>query len=587
MKYPYLQGYRAQQIVTTEFLGLNMSPETMDGECHSMLNLSPRLYPMLSTKKSDIKGNIRANVQGLLVGDGIITVENNNVYINANLAMSGMLTDGKKTLVRMGAYLLIFPDKVYMNLTNYNDYGRMEASATVSGVVVKPARNDGGQLPDNIPYGTSAPTSPNDGDYWVDTRGDTAVLRQYSALSDTWAEVPSTYVRIEGTGIDTPFDVGDSVNISGIGIDEALNGYSVIEQKGSGWILIQGLVKQVYSLPDASVTLERKLPDLDYVIENNNRLWGCKYGVVDGKTVNAIYASKLGDFKNWNVFQGIATDAWAAGVGGDGQFTGAIAYQGYPMFFKENMLYRVAGNTPETFTVIDTPLRGVKKGCSHSLVIVNEYLYYVSNDGVMVFDGSIPVKISGKLGDVQLSDASGGAYNQGYVLSVNASAARLFFYDTGKRLWYEWGCNGLTIDRMQENHVADETFPAGLMGVSNGELVLVEGDIEESLPWSLETGVTGYEFPNRKYISRLNMRVELGQGATLKAEIQYNSDGEWRTLGEKTNHLTTPKTAQFPLRPRRCDHFNLRLTGTGQMRMYSYSRELEAGTDGMYKGGRR
>jgi hypothetical protein len=44
---------------------------------------------------------------------------------------------------------------------------------------------------------------------------------------------------------------------------------------------------------EAEVTIARVMSDLEYVCENENRLWG-----VGG---NTIYSSKLGDPFNWNV----------------------------------------------------------------------------------------------------------------------------------------------------------------------------------------------------------------------------------------------------------------------------------------------
>ena len=74
---------------------------------------------------------------------------------------------------------------------------------------------------------------------------------------------------------------------------------------------------------------------MDFVIESGNRLWGCRYGkALNGETVNEIYASKLGDFRNWYCFAGISTDSYTASVGTDGAFTGAVTYMGRPIFFK-------------------------------------------------------------------------------------------------------------------------------------------------------------------------------------------------------------------------------------------------------------
>ena len=40
-----------------------------------------------------------------------------------------------------------------------------------------------------------------------------------------------------------------------------------------------------------------------------------------GEAVNEIYASKLGDFRNWRCFEGLSTDSYAAARGSDGAFT--------------------------------------------------------------------------------------------------------------------------------------------------------------------------------------------------------------------------------------------------------------------------
>ncbi len=48
-----------------------------------------------------------------------------------------------------------------------------------------------------------------------------------------------------------------------------------------------------------TLSVRRTVPDLLYVCENENRLWGCD------KTT--IYASKLGDIFNWNVYDGLDT----------------------------------------------------------------------------------------------------------------------------------------------------------------------------------------------------------------------------------------------------------------------------------------
>lgn len=83
-----------------------------------------------------------------------------------------------------------------------------------------------------------------------------------------------------------------------------------------------------------AVTLERKAPKLDYVVECNNRLWGCS------SEENEIYACKLGDATNWNCFAGLATDSYTVSVGSDGPFTGAAVQLGYVLFLRRTACTR-------------------------------------------------------------------------------------------------------------------------------------------------------------------------------------------------------------------------------------------------------
>lgn len=71
---------------------------------------------------------------------------------------------------------------------------------------------------------------------------------------------------------------------------------------------------------------------------------------------------------------------------------------GYVLFFKENTIHKIYGSRPADYQVVSTQCRGVAKGASRSLSVINETLYYLSTEGVMAWDGSLPVNISGRLG---------------------------------------------------------------------------------------------------------------------------------------------------------------------------------------------
>ena len=78
------------------------------------------------------------------------------------------------------------------------------------------------------------------------------------------------------------------------------------------------------------------------------------------------------------------------------------------------------------------------KNAARSLCVLNETLYYLSPDGVMAWDGSIPTKVSAVLDASRLANvqsAVGGALDGRYYLHISRTAGtqgqtRLLVYDT-------------------------------------------------------------------------------------------------------------------------------------------------------------
>lgn len=89
------------------------------------------------------------------------------------------------------------------------------------------------------------------------------------------------------------------------------------------------------------------------------------------------------------------------------------------------------------------PGRG--KGSKRSLSVINETLYYLSCEGVMAWDGSLPVNVSTMLDRTSLMNAryaAGAALDARYYLytrvpQATGTRARLLVYDTERKLWHE------------------------------------------------------------------------------------------------------------------------------------------------------
>lgn len=104
-----------------------------------------------------------------------------------------------------------------------------------------------------------------------------------------------------------------------------------------------------------------------------------------------------------------------------------------------------------------------------------------------------------------------------------------------------------------------------------------EGMLEPPVHWYAETGIQYYEYPDKKYVSRYNLRLKMDKSSRLKILIEYDSDGNWIPSGEIFYSGTG--TVTVPIRPRRCDHMRLRLEGRGNFRLFSIARYLEMGSD--------
>lgn len=594
MFYPTLAEIAKTQEFTQTFGGLNCGPRVSDGEWADMRNLSGDAYPVLSPRKNrSVFSTHEQTIRGVYIKGGhIIHVAGNKAYVdgvNTGLSVSGG-TAQPVQIVGMGVHVVFFPGGEWFDLVEYTNTGRMtsgkiEARTEVSCGVTNP---DTGEVPivffhpakgDGSIYDKvvgKEPESPEDGTLWVDTRGEAPVAKVYNEEGGIWVIVAQTYIRIEGPGIGVGLEPGDGVTISGAALKygeeftKLVNGSFTLKAREDDWILIPGILGSMLRQTTGTITVKRVLPDMDYVVEANNRLWGCKYGMayVDGKEtfVNEIYASALGDFKNWNKHDGLSTDRYVASQGSDGPWTGAIVYQGKPMFFKADSVSVVTVAAAGNHMVTTRQMRGLQVG--QSLAIVNEVLYYCTGREIVAYNGTYPNTVSSALQGPWDRAVAGALGNKYYVCLTRNGVSEMYVYDTSKGFWHK------------EDEIAVEMFAGDLTGlyyVSGHEIWQVEtGD--RNVDWMAETGDIGLSQPGKKYVSRLDLRANVPDGAYIDVEVQYDSDGEWQYKGRLWGSgLIHSKV--FPILPKRCDHMRIRLTGHGDFRLYSIGKIRERGSD--------
>lgn len=571
---PLLKDVKIKRSVTESFLGYNRSLKIRSGEFEHMENLCSDHFPLMANRpKRSLAARLSAP-QLLAARKSLVWVDGGGLYMDGKAVEGISLSDGEKTMVSMGAYILIFPDKLYLNTEDLSDFGSIEAEfVSEAEVSLSLSRLDGRDMGD-IPVSVSPPENPQNGDLWIDSSGTAHSLKQYSQANDMWAEQTACFVKLSSGGLGVDFLENDAVEISGLSGEAAfLNGMHIVEKRGEDYILINAILPRAHTQSEA-VKICRKMPDMDFVTEAENRLWGCKYGLVEGRTVNEIYACALGDFKNWNRFQGLADDSYRASVGTDGPFTAAATHLGYPLFFKENAIHKVYISASGAHRIADTACPGVEMGSHKSLANMGEKLFYKAFDRICLYEGSLPRSISQNLGDVKYTAAVGGSMGEKYYVSMTDEhgARQLFVFDSRRGLWHRED----SLDVRFFAPFGSELFALcadGRLLAMGGSLGEQEGDFR----WQADSGLMGYSESEHKYVGRLILRLKLPYGSEADVFMEYDSDGVFRHMG----HLTGRGTGTFslPLRPRRCDHFRLRLTGFGQIRLYSIVKQIEVGSD--------
>ena len=572
MYFPKLRAQAQQRAAVEQFGGLDRRVGHGAGCAENMENMWSGGYPALETRPR--RGVMRqlTKPHGIVEKDGLFWVDGTALYVNG-AKTELVLSDSDKQLVSMGAYLLIFPDKKYINTQKLTEYGSMENIQTSTGEVTFTLCYENGESVGSYVTGTYAPKEPGTGDLWMDTDRRVTVLRRYDGGS--WVEVTGVCTKIAATGLGRGFQAGDGVTVSGCGALE-LNGLHVLKAAADDWVLIPAMCRALDS-QTAAVTVMRTIPEMDFVVEQGNRLWGCKYGIVDGQAVNEVYACALGDFRNWNSFAGLSTDSYAAARGSDGAFTGAAACMGGVVFFKENCMERIYPAAGGGHQIVTVPCSGVRKGAERTVAVADGVVYYLGNDGVYAFDGSMPVCVSRALGDKRYTGGVAGGESGRYWLSAvdAAGETELLVYDTQKRLWH------------RQDNTAAVAFARwnGEMTVlcSDGRLLDTSGTLgtaETGFSWSAESGDLGLYTPEHKYLSRLELRLKTAAGSTVKAYVCYDGDNVWEQVGGVSGEAGQTRGAVLQVRPRRCGHLRLKLAGDGPCRVYSAAAVYEKGSDG-------
>ncbi len=346
-------------------------------EIAEMKNLSPRRYPALATRHPR---EVLSPASGMATGHGMVVVDK-DLYLVRNTTLFrvrdalrasrtgayveslGTLTDSDKTMVVFGDYLLIFPDKQYIRLS--------EGS-------LHPMEIDTGVL-ENVAFNGNCITLP-DGQKWT-SLGFAAGDSIHVVNQDDLNPAPEGYYRIQETH-------GDDA-----------------------------LLYDTFPLPtQCRVRIKREVPNLCMAAACGNRLFGS-----DGTTV--YIGAEASPF----AFQGKQADGRGAATlqsSTPGALTACASWQGYMMFWKAGSICRVLGNRADSFALTESPAAGIPAEMARTLCEVGGELYYYGDSGVYRLASTTqkPERIAQPLNGIPVTGRAG-TDGVGYYLDLAEEAS--------------------------------------------------------------------------------------------------------------------------------------------------------------------
>lgn len=601
---------RIEKTTQIAFGGLRHHVNCADGELYDMENLTCAEYPVLSTREYqtalDVLHGAGGDLLRLYAADGAflcLDADGDIWYAPMRDAPIAHIEPPLQEVrfVRFGDRVVILPQKLILNL-KYPILGIAQATpgekeediiARLEKRYPDAKENDayavGGQEPPYTVYAFVDGKWQSNGPLAAPMEARVTVVStrdnpDVTFLDGTIFDEPAkgNTIAISGQAFDLRdyFKAGDGVRISGLTVVPENNKIAIIRELNDHLLRFsdncfkmqkdaQGTVQTEFS-EIGEIMIERFVPEMDFLFEHGNRLWGAK-----GKE---IYASKLGDPMNWNVFDGLSGDSWYLQTQTPGEFTGGYGYD-YPRFFREDSMTTVYGSDPAQFQTQTVQMPGVAKGAQESIAQAGRLLFWASDRGLVIYDGDAAYLQDQAFGTWKvrqgLAAGTPGTYRIAAWLDEQRYA--LCCYDTERRLWTLESCpEALSVCSMDaEAYLLANMDPAPTVIRLDGPGE--DGEKEWTLHSFAEFGDFTDASPNRKAVTKLQLRLELEEGAELSVKIRYDSRGDWLTV--QTLHGGAKRSVYLAVLPRRCDHYRIRLEGKGQWKLYSMAKERYIGSE--------
>ena len=266
------------------------------------------------------------------------------------------------------------------------------------------------------------------------------------------------------------------------------------------------------------------IPDADFVTPYNNRIFG-----VDG---TKIFASAAGSYVNYDL--DTATDydennAWYSATQSGGDFTHICTFGGKVVAFKKDMLYELY-NTKNPFRILEVNKIGTFTHKSVCELAGN--LFYASDDGVYVYGGSAPYKISDTVLDKAQLD--GGKFTYG-VAGANdgkyyireplkgESGKPILVFDTATKTWSITDFNQeIAYFANADGHLYACTTSGAIYQMDSGNKAATE--------WYFETPVICESTADVKWLEKVQLVAKFHTAGQITVKVKYDNDTAYTTV---------------------------------------------------------
>lgn len=572
---PYMsQKINKKAVQITKFGGVNYSESKSDNELVSSVNMSARNYPCLSSEKGAYtKITSDENINGMGFYNKLFytaSAESNNecnlYYGDSHALISDADNNSERYFACMSDQVLVMPDKaLYTPSSNTAKKLAYSQCFDMDTACEEAIKHIGGVY--TTPKGVAVITS--------DSIQSTAI--EYNVYS--WLCMRPKDIK-EGEFIHISADV----YVSNVSDYEKYNEYkqkmkegfmlqiksiSTVDNKNIyGSELVNNMLRfdentidtggydKVYA---TSITIEKKIPDLEHICTHGNRVWG-----VEG---NTIRCSLLGDVSVWYDFSSdtygtLPSSCYSLEVDTGGEFTAICVFNGNIFAFKENCVHKIYGSQPDDYTLYTQSLSGVQKGAHKTLVCINGILYYKGVDGFYAYSGGVPVCISEKTeSDITAIAAATDGTNY-YVAVQSGEKQKILVYCVDKKIWHEQACDGEFL--MVSN--GDKVYAA-----SKNKILLLNEKSPDDTKWSFETEFDEGTFNNKCY-TRLLLKYSLGKNGyfTVKTIFDDNTqlthiNGDYENSDDGCSIIVLPRI--------KCRKMRVKFEGKGDFTLKNITRE--------------